>query len=94
MSEVQQGETLPKENMWNKGYQKARHELKKRGDQVPSCCNLIVQRFFKHLVHIFVIVFALSFMVMIVVIVESQNASENLDSAWNNAGFEKIQKYM
>ena len=73
---------LPNENMWNKGYQKARQEFQKRGGVLPTKCKVCLGRIFKHLIHIFVCVFIFSILAILVIIVESKAASKELDGAW------------
>ena len=69
-------------SMWNRSYQKARVALKSKDAEYSdgaACCV----KFFKHCMHVFICVFCISLCLMVIMIVESQKVSNQLDSAYD-----------
>lgn len=64
-------------DMWNHDYQRRRvAAMKRRGRREGDCCDYLVSQFLKHLIHVFVLVIAVSFIAMGVIVMQAANAPD------------------
>ena len=66
--------------MWNYEYQKARHIYHKKFKYTPDCCDLCLLSFLKYLIHIFVLIIVLSFIMMGIIVSNKNDAFDDFNS--------------